>query len=471
MTSAWVDFGGAGGARVSRERRPIRVGVIANLSACTGCTRWRETFAARFADVDRDCFDALFEQIGPHLRFELLGGSQTDFRMKGFGDFRPEILAASVPWTEALLRARAVAGEPAALVAALQRAGVAVEPASRRPAAAAGAASPPSDGMLDEVLVARERRRSDARSDLGLSTFLKEVAEASSDGRDHLAIARVRAEIDQELARNLSVLLRDPQLQALEGAWRSLRDLVFRLPDDRGIQVQVLDVARQDLLAEIAVGLPIEATKLHRLCVESPRSTGQAPFEFLIVDFEFGDDDDDARLLSHLGAIGRRCGARVFAGVRPELADTAAAGKLATDPCWRERRTDDDALAVHLVTPRVLARLPYGQDTDPVDGFAFEEISAERSPASYCWRNPAHSVVCGLLVAGDAQRGIELGDLPMHVLRSGGEPTSVGPLERLWTEREIARVTEAGLLPLVGARGSDVARLRLPQPGLAARDD
>ena len=41
---------------------------------------------------------------------------------------------------------------------------------------------------------------------------------------------------------------------------------------------------------------------------------------------------------------------------------------------WRSFRDSEDARFVSLVMPRVLARLPYGSNTKPVEAFAYEEV-------------------------------------------------------------------------------------------------
>lgn len=465
MSQAWADFGGTGDARIAPEGRPTRVGVIANFSACTGCARWRETVAARFFDVDRDSFEDLFARIDPHLQLTLPDGTKTDFRLRRFDDLRPEALLSAVPWTEVLLRAREVAEDPSAMHALLASAGVDVAIEAPRKGAPVSE-SKGSESLLDALLAqpARAASRGAAQArDPGLASFLRQIADASAEGRDHRAIALRRSAIDAELARRLSILLHHPQMQALEAAWRSLRDLVFRLPGSANVQIRALDVSRPDLMAELAADIPIEATKLHRLCVEAAETPGELPYDLLVVDFEFGADAEDARLRSYLGSIARRAGARVLAGARAELADRAAADALAGDAQWRERRSDASASEVRLAAPRVLARLPYGSETDPVEGFAYEESAGGLAPSDYCWRSSAFLIARALLENGGGLDAAQIEDLPMHVRRDSDELGCIGPLERLWTDREVERVAHAGLVPLSGARNSDAVRLRIPR--------
>lgn len=44
---------------------------------------------------------------------------------------------------------------------------------------------------------------------------------------------------------------------------------------------------------------------------------------------------------------------------------------------WRAFRDTEDSRFVTLVLPRVLARLPYGKSTIPIESFSFEELQSD----------------------------------------------------------------------------------------------
>src|SRR5207237_10658776 len=44
---------------------------------------------------------------------------------------------------------------------------------------------------------------------------------------------------------------------------------------------------------------------------------------------------------------------------------------------WKSFRESEDARFVNLVMPRVLARLPYGANTKPIEEFDFEEVEVD----------------------------------------------------------------------------------------------
>src|SRR5260370_4660649 len=66
---------------------------------------------------------------------------------------------------------------------------------------------------------------------------------------------------------------------------------------------------------------------------------------------------------------------------------------------WRSFRDSEDSRFVNLVMPRVIARLPYGKATKPIDEFEYEEAPMDRrgkaqamDHESYCWSNAAYGM-------------------------------------------------------------------------------
>src|SRR5262249_27358580 len=128
--------------------------------------------------------------------------------------------------------------------------------------------------------------------------------------------------------------------------------------------------------------------------------------------------------------------------------------------------TIPEASYLGLALPRVLLRLPYGRDTDPVERFAFEEADAPFLHENYLWGNPALAVTA-LLASEFAEfgwhlrpeRGLELSGLPLHIRSEGGSARCQPCAETLLSERAAARILEAGLMPLVSIKDRDAIRL------------
>src|SRR3712207_3358688 len=64
---------------------------------------------------------------------------------------------------------------------------------------------------------------------------------------------------------------------------------------------------------------------------------------------------------------------------------------------WRSYRDTEDSRFVSLVMPRVIARLPYGAGTKPIEEFGYEEAPFDAQGNAramdhehYCWSNAAY---------------------------------------------------------------------------------
>ena len=120
---------------------------------------------------------------------------------------------------------------------------------------------------------------------------------------------------------------------------------------------------------------------------------------------------------------------------------------------------------IGLVLPRILGRLPYGEDTDPVSGFDFEEIVSQ-AHADFLWNNP--TLYCARLLAQSfAQSGWDMSpddntdieDLPAFTYREDGEKKMLPCAELFLPERSAETMLGMGVMPIVSYRGRDMAKL------------
>jgi type VI secretion system protein ImpC len=123
---------------------------------------------------------------------------------------------------------------------------------------------------------------------------------------------------------------------------------------------------------------------------------------------------------------------------------------------------------VGLTLPRVLSRLPYGKETNQVEGFDFEEDVDGSDHSKYLWSNAAYSLGARLTDAFAkygwcaAIRGVEGGglveDLPTHnFMTDEGDVALKCPTEVQITDRREKELADQGLVPLVHCKGTDYA--------------
>jgi len=286
------------------------------------------------------------------------------------------------------------------------------------------------------------------------------------------------AAVDAAIGEQLRTILHQPAFQALEATWRSVHGLVTSFDSDVA-RIDLLDVTRQELLLDLraAAGDP-KATGLYTLLIDHEvRMHDGQPWSLLIGDYGFGVTAEDIALLATLGTVAAHAGGPFLAAATPSVLGCESVAALA-DPIswaplpsgdeqnWQQLRTSAVAPWIGLAIPRILLRLPYGQRTDPIEQFVFEEMPGGRDPAAYLWGNPAFA--CARLIAeafiengwsdgpGDI---LELDDLPAHVYEDAGERVLQPDTETLLGERALQSILTRGLMPMLGHRQRNAVRL------------
>ena len=134
---------------------------------------------------------------------------------------------------------------------------------------------------------------------------------------------------------------------------------------------------------------------------------------------------------------------------------------------WRSMRENDDSRYLGLCMPRVLARLPYGALTDPIDDFAFEEEVEGPDTTAYAWMHPAYAMAANIARAfslyGWCTRisGIESGGivegLPLLTFPTADGGVDVKCIAEIaLSERRESELARSGLIPLVHRKNSDL---------------
>jgi type VI secretion system protein ImpC len=130
---------------------------------------------------------------------------------------------------------------------------------------------------------------------------------------------------------------------------------------------------------------------------------------------------------------------------------------------WGALRRSPVARHVGLALPRFLLRLPYGGRSDPISAFDFEEQPPRPEHESFLWGNPA--LACAAVLArvlqadGMAADAGDLAGLPAFVSIVDDEPRLQPGAEVSLTGRAVDAILARGIMPLVGFKDRDVARL------------
>jgi type VI secretion system protein ImpC len=285
--------------------------------------------------------------------------------------------------------------------------------------------------------------------------------------------------VDSAAGTLMRAVLHDPAFQALEALWRSVHGLVVNLETGEDLEIHLLDLSHEALEAEMVAAASAPASSsLYRLLVEEgPGEPGERPWSLLVGNYRFGAGERDTRTLATLGAIAVQAGAPFLAAADPSVLGCASLPE-SPDPRewtalddedearWATMRRSPNAGWLGLALPRVLLRLPYGRETDEVEQFTFEEVSAGWNHENYLWGNPAFA--CAQLLGesftatGPAMQAgdhLDVGDLPAHTLPTEEGPALQACAEVFLPERAADAILRRGLMPLMSFRNRNMVRL------------
>lgn len=355
-------------------------------------------------------------------------------------------------------------------------------------AAAAGAATTTTEStsLLDEIVskgFRTETKKEQAQARSYLKQFLDEAVKpgqvVSKEVMDNIEFWI--ASIDKKLTAQLNEILHHPDLQKLEGTWRGLHYLVHQSETGPDLKIRVLNARKADLVRDMerASRFDLSAT-FKKVYEEEYGVLGGQPYGMLVGDYEFGRQAEDVNLLQKLSNVAAAAHAPFIANANPrmmkferwtELGNPATLANIFEGveyAQWKSFRESDDSRYTALTLPKVLARLPYGEDFKKVPEFNFEEMVDGTDHDKYSWMGAAWAYAARVTSAYSEDgwfartRGVEGGGkvegLPVHTFPTDrGEIAMKCPTEIAITDRREFELSNLGFLPLCHAKGKDFA--------------
>lgn len=443
--------------------------------------------------VDRDNDDSVMEKVGVSLRLQLDEGQTPPVELvfEEMDDFHPEQIFYRTAIFKALRKSRQQLLDPetAAKIVGRLSEGKALSSETENPVR-----SQPSDattidlsgqttaGLLDQVLDASSpdpAAPGHPKPQTDWDRFLRAIVGPHlvpdiGDEQDAMVAA-----VDRSISETMRSILHHPDFQAVESAWRALRFCLRRLETDEALKIYLLDATQKEVAADLTANEDIRDTALYKkLNSVVLADSRQAPWSLLAGAYTFSRKKTDAVTLARLGAMGQilgapfvgagdtdLVGAQSLAG-HPDPSDWNLEGNPKDENAWRVLRTLPEAAWVGLAIPRFIIRWPYGEKTDPVDAFDFEEIAGPANHEDYLWANPVFALIqvfgrTFTQLGWDWSRGMAAGidDLALIVVADGEEKAVKPCAEVFLSERALEILIANGLMPLVSFK--DAGRIRL----------
>jgi type VI secretion system protein ImpC len=342
---------------------------------------------------------------------------------------------------------------------------------------------------MDDILAATPNTNEDRAKDLVKELVSEVMAGTVTVGKDILrTIQDGIAGIDQVVSKQLSEIMHHERFQKLEGSWRGLHYLISNSETGEDLKIRVLNATKDTLYKDLDRAVEFDQSNIFKKIYTAEFGTpGGAPYSALIGDYEFSNSPQDIDCLGKMSNVAAAAFAPFITAPSSRMFGFDSWTKLG-DPRdlkkifdteeyikWRSFRDTEDARFVVMSMPRVMARLPYGQNTVPVDAFQFEEVALgpnnepiEVDHDDYCWMNAAYALGSRLTDAFaqtgwcTAIRGVENGGkvegLPSHVVKTPkGDKVQKCPTEVLIDDRREKEFSDMGFLTLNNFKGTDYA--------------
>jgi type VI secretion system protein ImpC len=338
--------------------------------------------------------------------------------------------------------------------------------------------------LLDDIVQATKLKPTDEAYTItkqGVQAFIDELLKPEREGVkiSQALVDEMIAELDQKLSRQVDAILHNDDYQKLESAWRSLKFMIDRADFRENIKVEILNVNKTDLLDDFEDAPEITKSGLYRLAyTQEYGQFGGKPYGLLVGNYEFGAGPQDVKLMQNLASVGTMSHAPFVAAASPSffgieefsdlpnLKDLKAIFEGPQYIKWQSFRESEDARNLALTLPHFLLRLPYGQDTQPVKSFNYNENVSTGNDA-FLWGNAAFAFATRIMdsfakyrwcanIIGP-QGGGTVEDLPMYQYQAMGELQTKIPTEILVSERREFELAEEGFVGLTMRKGSDNA--------------
>lgn len=341
--------------------------------------------------------------------------------------------------------------------------------------------------LLEQAIGATKQTEREDASDL-LSNLTQQVMNGTVTWDRNLTntINSAVDAIDAAISKQLAAVMHHEKFQKLEGSWRGLNHLVMNSETGTGLKIRMMNITKRELFKDLDKAVEFDQSQTFKKIYEEEFGTaGGEPYAALIGDYEFSNHPEDVDLLSKMSNIAAAGFAPFVSAAGPQMfgfdsyeelskpRDLAQIFSSQEYIKYRSFRDSEDSRFVSLVMPRVLSRMPYGENTKAVEEFRYEEFPLDGSGMAeavdhneYCWMNAAYVMGTTLTKSFSetgwctAIRGAEGGGkvegLPTHVFKSDdGDTDQKCPTEIGITDRREAELSNLGFLPLCHYKNTD----------------
>ena len=469
----------AGGTPTGRRSGddPFRILLLADLSgrAQRNIQDARDLGSRPCLRVDVDDYESAMRTYAPRIDWPM-----GQILFKELDDFHPDQLYRQLDVFKSLRDMRAKLNDPNTFRETAQQ--LRTEGRVDQPPADRQADTAPDEDVFGRLLGAPSERSDpprDVPSSDALTTMIHRlvapyIVPAADPQRDQYI-----ASVDMAIGEHMRAILHHRDFQSLEATWRGIWELVTSLELDENLELVILDVTKKEILDDLRTHMAdLTTSGLHRHWVDKAIGAPDArPWSVIVGHYDFEHSEEDIGLLAGLGLLASHARAPFLADAHPSLLGCPSlAHPLAPEtwvadlPLFNELRTSMVSPWIGLAIPRVLMRQPYGQRSDEIDTFPFEELGAAPDHEQFLWGSSA--VACAKLLGMAFQEQgwsmvpeayLDLEDLPAYTVDTKEDKALMPCAEQWMSDRISDEVARRGLIAFMSYRHRNAVRVRTLQ--------
>ncbi len=338
--------------------------------------------------------------------------------------------------------------------------------------------------LLDSIVAQTKLNSEDETYDVvknGVGALIEELIKSDNQEEkvNKAIIDKMIAQIDEKISAQMDEILHHEEFQSLESKWRGLYMLVERTDFRQNIQMEFINVSKEELVNDFEDSLDITQSGLYKHVYTSGYGQfGGEPVGTIIADYEIAPTNYDIKFLNKVSSIAAMAHAPFIAAAGPkffglesfeglpnlkDLDDVLNSPQFAA---WKGFRKNEDSRYVGLTLPRFLLRAPYDPEDNPISNFVYKE-NVSKDHEHYLWGNTVYAFASKLTdsfanyrwctnIIGPKSGG-EVKGLPVHTFESMGDIEMKIPTEVLVSDRREYELSEQGFIPLIMRKGSNSA--------------
>lgn len=448
------------------ESGKFRLAVMGDFSgrASKGQLETGEALARRKPfDVHFDNLDDVIARLNIELNIPVGANGFTNIKIKSMEDFHPDELYQKMGIFSEISRLRDRLRDNASFASVAKEVqewlgDKSLLNPSEQKTQPRGATIPAKDSIDDFVKLVGDSTVNRKSASSAIKTLLKNAVapyiEPSADPRQNAMVAAV----DSSLSGMMRSILHHPDFQTMESLWRSIELLTQRLETDAHLQIVLYDITAGEVAADLAGSENLKDTALYKLLIEQPAlDEQQGPLTAIAACYTFEQTASHAGLLKRIASIVSESGTPFIASVGLECLSNDSPSQE-----WQALHSMPEAVYLALTVPKFMLRIPYGEKSEPIDPFDFEELITHESVDKFLWGHSSTLVGLSLglsymeqgLKKINIHANMDINEMPYHFYTdSSGDQIALPCAEQLLTETEIGEIIRQNLIPIVSIKG------------------